>query len=151
MNFDYTAFQNKLSSIVSVKERAIALVEDTAGFYNLKNRGVHPLNRDNSRIICFYHAEENTPGCAIGRCLGRNSRFVDPLFKGDDTDVATLMSEFSEEFPNWLKEIDVKILKRIQEFHDSDHYWNDTGMTTEGGIEKDQLICFINDYYKGFI
>lgn len=148
MNFNYAAFQDRLASIPSAKDRAIALVESTAGFYNLGNRAKLVLNRDIAQITCFYHPTDTTPGCAIGRCLDRTSMFVDPLFKGDDTDVATLLSAYPEEFPDWLKEISVEILIRLQEFHDDDRNWDEFGLTAVGAHDKQMMLALIESEFK---
>lgn len=121
-NFDYQSFQNRLASIANIFDRELALLEDTASFYNRNNRAVLNDGR------CVYAATETSPGCAIGRCLDRNN--VPPNYS--DINVYALWDNKTPHLPAWLHEMNVDFLRNLQAFHDCERYWDASGLTPLG-------------------
>lgn len=118
--FDYVAFQNRLASITDVSDRELALLEDTVSFYNSKNRSTY-----RNTCMCLYQATENSPGCAIGRCMDRNNVYIAS---------ASINHLFTIKypFPTWLIEMDKTFLTDLQILHDDPNFWNDTGISDFG-------------------
>jgi len=133
--FDYAAFQNHLASIADVSDRELALLEDTAKFYNSNNRAVTREGGD-AVTRCVYYATATSPGCAIGRCMDRN--FV---YDGM-ADISTVIN-LNYPLPSWLLAMDRFFLNSLQGLHDNDHYWNDAGLSISGN--------YYYNYIKGEI
>lgn len=102
------------------------LLDETANFYNLSNRGYN-----NAAKNCTY-LDSNGNTCAIGRIL------KDPgKFSKINNNITMLLSESfmhpKEDFKEEYSHLDnVDILEMIQDFHDSKGNWTDTGLSEEG-------------------
>ena len=152
MNFDYTAFQNKLASIPDVSDREVALLKDTASFYNTTNRAVTQGEPVLGSPICFYYSTETTPGCAIGRCLDRSTELSKAKhLPVGATSVAVLLKSMPLEFPQWLRDMDEDFLTQLQHFHDGDSYWTATGLSDDGVAEFESMleVCKRNREKRG--
>jgi len=132
--FDYDEFQAKLAAIADVSDRELALLEDTVRFYNSKNRARTPGG------YCVYYATENSPGCAIGRCIERSKiNQFDTMYS-----VLRLIEEkFS--LPSWLVAMDKIFLKNLQILHDDFTNWNDAGISETGMLFVEEIKQHIND------
>lgn len=128
---------NKLSlkykAIKDIKERRKVFLTDIAGFYNSNNRSV---GEDG---VCKYSAQPNSPGCAIGRCLGPSiaARFDKLGTKGSNSDGSSICDVFNKDYlknriPVWMREMGVNFLWECQSLHDKDVYWNKKGLSIEG-------------------
>lgn len=107
------------AEISDIKERRKAFLFDTANFYNSKNRAVI------SHGYCSYAPTGNSPGCAIGRHLDRDS-----ILLQDGKNYPVYYYENS--LPFWMKEMGMAFLTRVQCFHDTEVCWNEMGLTLEG-------------------
>lgn len=117
-----------------LRERALAFLDDTARFYNEENRG---CDKDGGGI---YYLTENSPGCAIGRYCDQIATFK--MKKKINT-------SYLQYLPNWMKEIDIKILSAIQNLHDYPSHWCANGISLEGAVYYHGVKSIINEIYSG--
>jgi hypothetical protein len=114
----------------------VEIIEETANFYNLTNRG---LNTDG---YCVYRTEDGKM-CAVGRCLNDDFKPLQNIYYS----VKSLFNDNENEDSIFLKEEYVghsmMFWHSLQGFHD-----NTENFTTEGlsdkGVERKNLL--INQY-----
>ena len=113
------------------------LIEETANFYNLSNRGnnIHSLQ-------CDYLAS-NGNKCAVGRCIldEKVEEFQD-RFEGEG--IYSIVECYGEEFKCYLnpKYLDISqdLWDALQTFHDCSNNWTETGLSVEGLDNKEELL-----------
>jgi len=105
---------------MKTKEDKLKLLEETAQFYNTGNRSV-------IRISCRYFLP-NKPGCAIGRLIADKKlcRKLDVF--SDGSSVRAVFSYLPED----LKNYGVNFLEMLQELHDRESNWTETGLSALG-------------------
>ena len=138
--FDYEALQKKISSIPDITDRRTAFLKDTIEFYNSNNRATTTEG-------CIYRATYSSPGCAIGRCLPRDSKVFERELVEHFCNVDTLI-EKEIELPQWLLDMDdgvrpsqpVQFLGDVQGLHDTEYYWDEDGLSVEGKRETNEII-----------
>jgi hypothetical protein len=112
----------------------IDVINETANFYNINNRSSDPENtRFDGSSPCLYNGPNNTR-CAFARCC--NEEDIKHLPEGES--VQGHMLEYLK--PEYKNVTDVGFWKSIQHFHDSEMFWNETGLTPEGISERDRLL-----------
>lgn len=120
----------------TIKEKQLAFLEETVNHYNSTNRCVNTSNGE-----CYYHPatldlEGVSQGCAIGRHLDPElAKRLDIEFNRvpvSDDKVFVLL-------PDNLKELGEEFLSHIQLLHDTDPYWNTTGLSKQGEIFVDRI------------
>lgn len=116
-------------SPMSIKERMIAFLYDTAKFYNLENRAV--IGESPSTYACSYYRTEKSPGCAIGRHVDLD----DCEEKQCSLAISAIVGSckfFDSLIPNWMKEMDINFLRDIQILHDLRGHWQHDGIGPYG-------------------
>lgn len=112
------------------------IINETANFYNLKNRGT----KAGTRTACSYLTEEGLK-CAFGRCMtddalvtyGNYDRWVHELkLKVNDDLDSILKPEYHGHNVNFWSE--------IQMFHDDPDNWNYEGITEIGELQRKVLL-----------
>ena len=113
------------------------IIEETANYYNLTNRGY------DAEFGCLYVTREGNK-CAVGRCLnqlgenlaidieGSVYTFIEWL-KGTDKNFEDLLLE-------QYKGHKVEFWSDLQKFHDEKFNFNETGLSIWGIREKDNLL-----------
>lgn len=129
------------------KEEYYNLLEDTVSYYSESPVTKRGMNHSLGGNGCAYYNPNNGNMCAAGRFLlnveqyartSNNTESIDFLLQ-DDIDSPLLKPEargFSMDF--WIK---------LQDLHDRNKYWTDTGLS-EAGIERVKIIKdFIEDLF----
>lgn len=114
------------------------IIEETKNFYceDTSRRAV-------SNHGCYYKSQDGTKHCALGRLM-INPQYSEP----------TNTSLWGSGCSSWDVSVDQELKEEyrghenhfwanVQDFHDSDSYWNEHGLTKEGQIEYERLI---NEY-----
>jgi hypothetical protein len=122
---------NKFSKISDIKARRKAFIEDEAAFYNSNNRAEFMGS-------CSYHPTNNSPGCAIGRHLDRDSEIFKLNIRGA---IDTIIEERGGEcIPTWMLEMGKDFLFDCQSLHDISIYWNEKGLTKWGRSKMSLIV-----------
>lgn len=113
-----------------LKDKRLALLEETANHFNLKNRSTDPEASNR----CIYSGV----GCAIGRkiadkelCAKLDSKL--PKTSGVSND------EVFDQLPDDLQCLGQDYLAWVQQFHDAERNWTETGMSKEGIAYRDHI------------
>lgn len=110
------------------------IVEETIAYYS---EDVNRRNYDEKKGQCMYYTNGKT--CAVGRCL------ENPELFSKEADGAEIFIRkwganiFKEEYRGH----DYSFWKELQDLHDSDHYWSETGINEIG---KEYAEDIINTY-----
>ncbi len=92
----------------------------------------------------IYRKSKNSNGDPIGRHLSDSLGEEIDLLHG-----AGFIEDFPEELynklPDWMRELDVKVLTEIQSFHDADDYWDGNKGLSELGKEVISELLFRNN------
>lgn len=129
------------------KEEYMALLEETANFYNLNNRGLGEQGG------CVYHNHDNQK-CAVGRCLINSTKFqskIDEEIVNNSNLITgvkhlTLSGLLSDnDFKKSYRGFDVKFWEILQSFHDNSWNWGENGISDEGLDRKEVILSFINE------
>lgn len=121
--------ENPFEKIVSISERSLAFLDDTAQHYNSANRS------EGEASYCSYHpAHEKTQGCAIGRWLDRDNPIIVGKWAAEVS-----ATRVQRNLPKWMAEMGIVFLARVQMLHDSDKNWDALGLT-ENGRKEYELI-----------
>jgi hypothetical protein len=121
--------ENPFEKIVSLSERSHAFLDDTAQHYKTLNRSYSETGR------CTYQpAHKNTKGCAIGRWLDRDNPIIANQWMAEVSE-----PRIQQNLPEWMAEMGIVFLARVQMFHDEDSNWDVLGLT-EKGLEQYNLI-----------
>lgn len=108
--------------MTELQEKQLAFLEETAGFYNVNNRGLDDTG------TCIYSPTSKSPGCAIGRHL-------DPVLSArldKGTSTAVNNDVVFPELPSILKDLDRSFLARVQDLHDTAWNWDEKGINACG-------------------
>lgn len=112
------------------------LIEETANFYNLSNRGYV------EGVGCDYLAS-NGNTCAVGRCIldEKIAEFQD-RFEGEG--IYTIVGCYGDDFKSYINpkylDISQELWTDLQKFHDNTANWTNTGLSTRGLKEKETLL-----------
>lgn len=114
------------------------LLVSTAQFYNLNNRAVKDKHG------CVYLNEKNNRCCAIGRHLAPDTCIVydnGEINGAVDTDIISIFAKnkLKKLAPQWMQNINVNLLRDIQQLHDTHSHWADTGISDIGKIYVAQI------------
>ena len=115
------------------------IIEETANFYNLSNRGY-----DDSITQCIYKNGEDKK-CAVGRCLNSETTPHNIFkFRGDVEDLESFCISqdiFLEDlFLEQYKGHEIEFWTDLQNFHDCEYNFSTTGLTSKGKQAKQELI-----------
>lgn len=113
------------------------LIEETANYYNLSNRGY-----DEEEYSCRYLAL-NGNMCAVGRCILEdkiedfNERFgVKPI--------SSIIEDYGNVFVSYVdpkySDISKELWAELQVFHDRSSNWTNTGASNWGMKSKEELL-----------
>lgn len=113
------------------------IIKETAEFYNLTNRGYK------ERKGCLYLTEDGKK-CAIGRCISDDKlHWFSLRFSAGIMDVSGSFVE-GETLDDYLQPEyqghDLSFWSCLQEFHDDENNWDDTGMCNDGVIQYNSLM-----------
>ena len=115
------------------------IIEETANYYNLTNRGFDPHKK-----VCEY-LDNKGRSCAVGRCLTGQALHVAKNYEGGVDGLADYLKcklgiTFDEVFKEQYKGHELKFWDSLQLFHDTRHNFKETGLSTIGQKEKQQLL-----------
>jgi hypothetical protein len=122
---------------MKTKQQHIDLLNETAAFYNSKNRSVKSI----APSLCTFFNEGISPGCAIGRLIEDKE-----LCKQLDHMVLIEYKSFSEIYkllPPELKEYDQEFLRWLQALHDKPENWNESGLSEIGKDRRNHIETWI--------
>ncbi len=110
------------ATIKNIKERQLAFLKFTVGFYNSNNRAERPHvdTASDDNCTCVYFPLKNSPGCAIGQHC--------PNAK----ELSGAARNCFDKLPDWMQEMGVEFLDEIQRLHDFGRNWDANGMSTDG-------------------
>ena len=116
---------------------AIELIEETANYYNLNNRGFE------EGIGCQY-LTPNGKMCAVGRCILKK-KLPDFQKKHDGESIYSIVEIYdTNDFKALLKvkyrNIPDELWDDLQSFHDNSANWTNTGLSPRGKNVKAELI-----------
>lgn len=133
-SFNYEEFQKRISSITDIKARQLALLEDTMQAYTLYTRA-----KDFNG--CVYFPTEHSVGCAIGRCLPRNSELLSIEWQENARryDQNTGIQYVLDKCPLWIQEMNNEFLTQLQALHDSSVCWNEFGLSDAGKLQANRI------------
>jgi hypothetical protein len=120
--------------MTELQEKQLAFLEETAGFYNSKNRA---LGSDGE---CIYSSTAKSPGCAIGRHL--SPELAINLDTRSETGISN--DDVFRNMPPSLKELGQPFLGRVQMLHDDSTNWDDTGLSSDG----ESYVIRIKEIFK---
>lgn len=112
--------------IQNIKQRQLAFLNDTAQFYNNKNRAI--IKEAGNR--CTYSSTPTSPGCAIGRHLFSN--VSDAIGKINTSDASVTHPEILAKLPQWMRDMEIYFLLAVQVLHDTANNWDKNGLSPEG-------------------
>lgn len=113
---------------MKTKAEKLALLWETAAFYNLKNRAT--LGTGGGVYECLYYHPDMKYRCAIGRQL--TAEQAKRLAKISEADGDGSLSHVWDELPGDLQDYGRSFLENIQTLHDVDKYWTDEGLSEIG-------------------
>ena len=102
---------------MDIKERQLAVLEDTVKHYNSTNRSQDGLS-------CVYYPTDKSEGCAVGRLI-KNKELCNTL---GSRSVSTAFVHLPKE----VKELGVEFLTDLQSLHDTAPFWDADGLTISG-------------------
>ena len=120
------------ASILDIKQRRLAFLDDTAKDYTVNNRAIKDR-------ICVYSRTDTSPGCAIGRHL-----HLDVAYEFDSIGSIAKVAQMGRLhlIPVWMQEMGVPFLTYVQSLHDTNiglTFWDDKGLTKHGKNEYEQI------------
>jgi hypothetical protein len=92
--------------------------------------------------FCTYYNQDNRSKCAVGMCLTTNtlSNITKDDFYGNVND---LVDHFGGDLDNRLKPKyqghDIVFWTRLQNLHDTNYYWTEIGLSSEGEAALSEL------------
>lgn len=87
-------------------------------------------------VCCYFPLKPNSEGCAIGRWLKPElAKELDSMGY-----TAVKRQEVFNRLPIKLKKLTSSFLQDIQELHDYDSYWEESGLSKEGIEKVNQII-----------
>jgi hypothetical protein len=122
---------------MKTKQQHIDLLNETAAFYNSKNRSVKYI----APSQCTFFNEGTSPGCAIGRLIKDKE-----LCKQLDYMTLTELRSFAEIYellPPELKEYNQEFLIDLQALHDKPENWNESGLSEIGKDRRNHIETWI--------
>jgi hypothetical protein len=124
---------------MKTKQQHIDLLNETAAFYNSKNRSVKYI----APSQCTFFNEGTSPGCAIGRLIKDKE-----LCKQLDYMTLTELRSFAEIYellPPELKEYNQEFLIDLQALHDKPENWNESGLSEIGKYRRNHIETWIKN------
>ena len=109
------------------------IINETAKFYNLSNRG---YNEDENQ--CHYLTDDGKK-CAVGRCISPEKLiFFNDLHQNEGVGAVSDLQEFLVE---GYAGHSIEFWKDLQIFHDRKRYWDEDGLTVAGHLEHEVLLA----------
>ncbi len=116
--------------MTELQQKQLALLEETAKFYNLKNRSVYKGN------CKYFHPTKQ--GCALGRLIP-DKELCQRLDELTQEKTNFSFNEAFEMFPDDLKKYTWQFLAEVQELHDYEFFWTDNGISFKGEQKVDRI------------
>jgi len=118
----------------------LEIINETADFYNLTNRGV----KEGTRSACSYLTPEGLK-CAFGRCMTEKALNKYGTFHRWVVDLQYHISGDGIESLDGILEPqyhghEVEFWKDLQSLHDDPSHWIDKGLSYIGVIQRDKLV-----------
>lgn len=104
---------------LTLKEKKLALLEETANHFNLGNRS--------TLGGCATQCRYGGVGCAIGRKI-RSRKLRDKLDNAPWCGVTAIF----DELPSYLQKFGIPFLNQLQNLHDIIRHWTETGLSESG-------------------
>ncbi len=107
---------------MTIKQKRLALLDETAAHFNSKNRSATPNG-------CFYGGI----GCAIGRKI-EDKELCAKLDEKWDSEQGSSVGNCAvfRKLPGDLRKLGQSFLRDLQLLHDTDHNWDSKGLTLDG-------------------
>lgn len=124
----------------TLQQKKLAFLQETVKHYTRDNRSSDDTG-------CYYSAQDNSMGCAIGRHLSPSlSIKLDgkEFLNNNGVSNAGVYNLLPEE----LKELGQEFLKSVQILHDRTLFWDAKGLSDEGYNKNDSMIRQI---YNGYL
>ncbi len=111
----------------------LEILEDTKDYYTK-----HPDKRGlNEKFECVFYNEDTRNKCAVGRYLTKNDltklRLNVCLGGGIDGEAWDLIKSKK------VKSLPVHFWDHLQDFHDSDEYWDEEGISKDGILKYKEI------------
>lgn len=111
-----------------LKERQESFLNATIEYYGKDPSKFRCLD---DYLGCRYRPIENTEtkGCAIGRYLNCDTQIsLDAIGAIDDV----YLDSKENLLPEWMRDLGENFLMDVQTLHDTNAYWNDSGLSSKG-------------------
>lgn len=122
----------------AVIDMMIEVLTDTVRFYS--------ENPDKNRAIshgdCLYLIPETGAKCALGRLLNETDlKYLEETEQLGETAIIDIIGELTTEK---VLKLPIRFLEDLQNFHDNDENWTETGMRPQGETAADKILEKIN-------
>ncbi len=114
-----------------IKQKRLAFLDDTAGFYNSNNRCVTDAGG------CRYYLKGKS-GCAIGRHI-EDKKLCQEFDSNFEFMTGVSDESIFEKLPDDLKELGVGFLAQIQILHDIRSNWDENGLSEMGNQKYESI------------
>ena len=123
---------------MNLKEKQLAVLEETVNHFNRNNRAVKLIDK---KYKCVYSPVEGiSEGCAVGR-LVKDKSLCD---KFDERRLSVTSPHVYNLLPPEIQELGDGFLRDLQNLHDDEHNWNKTGLSSIGKNEYINIKNNIN-------
>lgn len=124
---------NWRNTSLPMKTRQRLLLEETAAFYNSRNRCV--TGKSKSMYDGAYYRPEYPHGCAVGRMLTMNER-KDMELRHPSTTVFGIFYDLPYDIQVFGKDF----LTQLQGLHDNGSHWDKNGITESGKLYVERMM-----------
>lgn len=124
-------------------QKQLKVLQETKEYYEQDTQG----RRCTDGEICMYNPssigkQETSEGCAIGRLLTPELKEqFDTDFRGGGVSSDKIFNSL----PQDIRELGQGFLTRLQDFHDTEHYWNADGLTNVGNDVYEETLFRITE------
>ena len=119
---------------MEIKERRLALIEDTMNHFNTTNRAIKK-NIHGGNMCTYAPVDGVSSGCAIGRLITDKAL----CFEMDEFDTSVDDDKIIARLPSEVKKLGISFLSKLQQLHDQEKYWNSLGLSVQGVVYADNL------------
>lgn len=117
------------------------VLNDTINHYNINNRSLDENGN------CLYH-NKNGESCAVGRYINNIKEFIANNNNLNEGSFTELYQKYNITFlKKEVQHLDNKLFwVKLQELHDDEFFWNETGLSEDGLYQLKQIKTFINPF-----
>ena len=120
--------------MATLKQKRLAVLEDTVKHYRLGNRSVVTNEFYTENCTYIPNNPKKSEGCAVGR-LVKDKRL---LAKLDKTSNGIIGGDY-DELPKYIQVLGSDFLNKLQVLHDEPAYWNTKGISKMGKVRVNEL------------